>query len=162
MEERFILDATAGFRMMWYNKQHPNCIYLDNRPECEPDVLADHRDLKQFPDERFKLIIFDPPHEVNKKINSHLQEDYGVLSPETWQSDLKKAFKELWRVLAPFGVLLFKWHDGDKKIRRISPFFPAPPLIRQVIAKSKGRHNPIAHTYWFCFMKLPETGIDSS
>jgi hypothetical protein len=60
--DKFILDATAGFRMMWLNKKHPNTIYLDQRPECEPDIVGDFRDLKQFPDESFRLIVFDPQH----------------------------------------------------------------------------------------------------
>lgn len=51
-EDKFILDATAGFRMMWFNKHHPNAIYLDQRPECEPDIVGDFRDLKQFPEQR--------------------------------------------------------------------------------------------------------------
>lgn len=43
MIDKFILDATAGFRQMWFNKQHPNTVYLDQRPECEPDQIKTFR-----------------------------------------------------------------------------------------------------------------------
>lgn len=86
MKDKFILDATAGYRMMWFNKQHPNCIYLDQRPECEPDIVGDFRDLKQFADENFRLIIFDPPHilETSVSHNSNILRDFGFLRRETW------------------------------------------------------------------------------
>lgn len=76
MEEKFILDATAGYRMMHFNKKHPNVLYLDQRPECEPDVVGDFTDLSQFPNNTFQLVIFDPPHFVK---NHHgLAPDTGI------------------------------------------------------------------------------------
>ena len=67
MTEKFILDATAGFRMMWFNKHHPNVTYLDQKPECEPDIIGDFRNLKDFADNSQRLIVFDPPPFVSKK-----------------------------------------------------------------------------------------------
>ena len=69
-KEKFILDATAGFRMMWFDKKHPNCIYLDQRPECEPDIVGDFKNLSQFPNGMFKLIIFDPPFWIRSSHNT--------------------------------------------------------------------------------------------
>jgi len=157
MENKFILDATAGHRMMWFNKEHPNCIYLDKRPECEPDIVADFRDLKQFPDETFKLVVFDPPHEIDKKVYTRIQEIYGVLHPETWQADIKKGFKECWRVLQPFGILIFKWNEHDKKVKELYPLFPVKPLFGQKTRSSKRRNCKLGHTFWFCFMKIPKS-----
>jgi len=55
-QTKCILDVTASYRRMWMNKKHPNCIYLDQRSEVNPDVVADFRDLSLFDDETFKLI----------------------------------------------------------------------------------------------------------
>ena len=159
--EKFILDATAGFRMMWFNKHHPNCIYLDQRPECEPDIVGDFRDLKQFPDENFRLVVFDPPHDVyhhNPNMSTSFNQNFGVLRPETWQEDLKQAFKELWRVLKPYGILVFKWATFHIDEKRIQKFFPEKPLFAQITKANFSEHSRAANhkTLWFCFMKIPE------
>jgi len=133
--KKFILDATAGFRMMWVNKHHPNCIYLDQRPECEPDIVGDFRDLKQFKDETFRLVIFDPPHIIDKwqanPEKSPFVKRFGVLCAETWQSDLKKGLLECWRILQPYGILQFKWSTHDKKIDGVLKELPFKPLIAE-------------------------------
>ena len=155
--------------MMWFNKQHPNCIYLDQRPECEPDIVGDFRDLKEFPDETFKLIIFDPPFwiEGSKRLNTTIQRQYGFLNPDTWQIDLKKGALELWRLLAPYGILLGKWSNYQISAEEFMKFFPSKPLIYQVTAKGglvtlkvkskqAERHiNEKVKTLWFVFMKIP-------
>ena len=155
LQEKFILDATAGFRMMWFDKHHPNCIYLDQRPECEPDIVGDFRDLKQFPDETFKLIVFDPPHlvfEGGKRL-SNMQQEFGELNPETWQSDIKNGFLELWRILKPRGVLIFKWSNQCYSCADVMKTFPSAPLFYQVSTANKSASSK---TLWFCFMKIPE------
>ena len=159
MKNKFILDVTAGFRMMWFNKAHPNCIYLDERPECEPDIVADFRDLKQFEDNKFRLIIFDPPHIIKhpSPTTPNMQRDYGALSPDTWDTDLIRAFNELWRILKPMGVLLFKWHTCSRSGAKVMKLFPIKPLIYQVSRVSVAKkHKNHLHTLWFCFMKIPE------
>lgn len=72
MKDKFILDACCSARMMWFDKTHPNTVYIDirkeekgfrkHRPnnEIKPDYQMDFRDL-QFPDKSFKLIAWDPP-----------------------------------------------------------------------------------------------------
>jgi len=166
--EKFILDATAGFRQMWYDKQQPNTIYLDARPECEPDIVCDFRDLKQFEDEKFRLIIFDPPHMIKKYLhnNTNTARKYGLLEPDTWASDIKQASRELWRVLKTFGILLFKWNTQYLPANKVADLFPVKPLIYQVSATSSkyktktGKHEiQKVRTVWFCFMKIPEASI---
>ena len=154
---KFILDATAGFRMMWFNKNHPNCLYLDERPECEPDIVTDFRDLSRFNDETFRLIVFDPPHYLDKWHNAEIKIniDYGLLKAETWQSDLKKCFLECFRVLKDYGVLLFKWNNHDVDYRQVLKCFPIKPLFGQQVKTSKSKKHPCS-TKWFCFMKIPE------
>ena len=141
--------------MMWENKQHPNVLYIDNRPETNPMELQDFRKLP-YPDKTFKLIVFDPPHKIRKKSDtSRLAHDYGVLEPETWQSDLTKGFNELWRCLKDDGILIFKWGETQVKYKDILSLFPVKPLIRQKSAGSTSRQSKPCGTYWFCFMKIP-------
>jgi len=157
--EKFILDATAGYRMMWINKQHPNCIYLDEREEVNPDIVGDFRDLKKFKNETFRLVLFDPPHSIHSEASAKafgMLDSYGCLKPETWSSDLKLGLKECWRVLKPYGVLIFKWNETDKSIKQISQYFPTKPLFGQITNTSKRRNSQLGGTYWFCFMKILE------
>jgi len=163
-KNKFILDATAGFRMMWFNKKHPNAIYLDIRPECEPDIVGDFRDLKQFPDETFRLVVFDPPHLLSAKNGNPLAHDmgrrFGCLHYETWPLDLKRGLDECWRVLKPFGVLILKWNDARLPSNRIIDLAPEKPLFYQIssVRHKKGSKSGSAEirTLWFCFMKIPE------
>jgi SAM-dependent methyltransferase len=161
--DKFILDATAGFRMMWFNKTHPNCIYLDERAECEPDIIGDFRDLKQFEDNKFRVIVFDPPHIIksNGICNQNTLREFGYLQSETWQSDLKQAFSELWRVLAPYGVLLFKWNNCSSSSVEVLKLIPHKPLFYNVSAQKQKKISEKSstrklRTMWFCFMKIPE------
>jgi hypothetical protein len=161
-DEKFILDATAGFRMMWFNKKHPNCIYLDQRPECEPDIVGDFRDLKQFPDETFRLIVFDPPHIVkNEQGNTSITRMFGFLKPQTWHQEITQAAIELFRVLKPYGILFFKWSNQYLSTSEVLDCFPINPLVYQTTAyhpekgKTHGRQRHVV-TMWFTFMKFPE------
>jgi SAM-dependent methyltransferase len=170
LKNKFILDATAGFKMMWYNKQHPNVLYIDERPECEPDLIADFKNLDQIPDNSFNLIIFDPPHLLrkNKLATMTMVRRFGALEADTWQIDLKKGFNELWRVLEPGGYLIFKWSNYDISCAEILKLSPATPLIYQIAAnkyrtangKRKGLNSgaDTVQTLWFLFMK-PKTEL---
>ena len=60
---------------MWFDKHHPNAIYIDNRlaskghiqkgfnpnHEVSPDIVMDFRKM-DLPDNSFKLVVWDPPH----------------------------------------------------------------------------------------------------
>ena len=143
MSEKYILDATAGFRMMWENKEHPHVVYSDIRPECNPNIISDYRDLKEFKDETFRLVVLDPPHHIKplpyeKKRPDRFTKCYGSpLSPETWPSDIKKGITESLRVLKPFGILLFKWTTIHIKIKNLIEVFPVIPLFGHKITSSK-------------------------
>lgn len=68
---RKILDACCGSRMFWFNKKHPDALYIDNRTMAPtkqtngatitvaPDEVMDFRKLG-LPDESFSLVVFDP------------------------------------------------------------------------------------------------------
>jgi len=168
MKDKFILDACCGGKMMWFNKNHPNVIYIDNRKEekghiqkgynpnheVNPDIVMDFRDLK-FPDNSFKLVVFDPPHLTTLTETSIMKKKFGVLNAETWQGDLKKAFKECWRVLDNYGTLIIKWNDIKITYKKLLSLFNEDLLFMNITAGQKALKQK-NRSYWFCFMKIPE------
>jgi SAM-dependent methyltransferase len=154
--EKFILDATAGFRRMWFNKKHPNTVYLDSRPEVKPDVIGDFRKMR-FDSETFRLVVFDPPHQIGYPSNpdSDFVKDFGYLVPETWMFDLGRGLEECWRVLKPYGVLIFKWNTKYQNLRTVKSLFPDRPLFGQVTKGNRTGRKDESQTFWFCFMKIP-------
>ena len=167
LEDKFILDACCSGRAFWYNKKHPNCIYIDiieeNKGFCQgeknfevkPDIIMDFRDLK-FDDKKFKLIVWDPPHLSTLSESSIFRKKFGCLNAETWSRDLKKGFNEIWRVLDDYGVMTFKWNDDEIKLEKLLKCFKERPLYGTVIKNKKNK------TYWLCFMKIPEEAQHSS
>ena len=163
-KEKFILDACCGGRMMWFNKNHPNALYIDirktekgfvkSRPnfKVNPDLLMDFRELN-FQDKSFKLIVFDPPHIKKLGPNGIFAKKYGKLD-ENWRYDLKKGFDECWRVLEDYGVLIFKWCEYEIKTKEILGVLGKVPLFGHPTSKGG--------THWFCFMKIPEEQNETS
>lgn len=120
IQVKSILDVCCGARMFWFDKHHPNAVYMDIRQEeftacdgrhinVEPDIVADFRNIP-FPDESFRLVVFDPPHFYKLGASSYTAQKYGRLFP-TWRTDLKAGFDECLRVLKPEGILIFKWNE---------------------------------------------------
>ena len=157
---KFILDACCGGRMFWFNKKHPNTLYIDNRValkghrkhqpqhEVKPDVVMDFRDIC-FPGKTFKLVVFDPPHLKSLRETSDMRKTYGCLVADTWRYDLGKGFEECWRVLDDYGILIFKWNESEISVKDVLKLFPVDPLFGHPTgSKSK--------THWFCFMKIPK------
>lgn len=147
-----ILDATCGSRMIWFDKQNPDTVYMDNRQlstilcdgrilNIKPDIVADFRDMP-FPDNTFYLVIFDPPHLRYAGDESWLAKKYGVLS-NNWQEDIRRGFKECMRVLKPNGVLIFKWNEEQVKLSEVLKAIEYKPLFG----------NRRSKTHWLVFMK---------
>ena len=159
MPEVLILDVTAGGRQMWFDKKHPNALYLDNRRVepgqfaeygnpgfgIEPDMIADFTDLP-FGDESFYLVVFDPPH-APLSPESIMGIKYGGLS-ENWQEELTAGFAECWRVLKPYGTLIFKWNERHVKVSEILKLLPEymAPLFGHPTGKA-------GQTKWMTFLK---------
>ena len=151
-----VLDACCGGRFMWFDKQHPNALYIDirevdegtstHRPKfcVKPDLIEDYRDLS-FNDESFELIVWDIPHKL-KKDTGQISLKYGFLG-ENWEEDTAQGFREVWRSLKPSGVLVFKWNDLDVKVSEMLKLFPVQPLFGT--RSKKGVNN----TYWILFKK---------
>ena len=159
-QEKKILDVCCGGRMFWFNKKHPNAIFVDRRVvkpimvgkgrnarkfSCEPDMVMDFRDLK-FADNSFNLVVFDPPHYTKAGEKSYMAQKYGTLD-ETWEEDLRKGFAECFRVLKPNGVLIFKWSSFFVPLRKILQLTHVKPLFGHISGKAQ-------KTHWVTFMKL--------
>ena len=164
LKNKFILDACCGARQMWYNKNHPNALYIDIRKEekgfipnqknveVNPDIIADFTKLpNEIKEHKFRLIVWDVPHFRARKLTGDLLKKFGGLNPETWQYDLKKGFNELWNILDDYGVLLFKFSDYHIKFKEVMNLFLEKPLFFNRM-NSKGK----TQTKWFCFMKIPK------
>jgi len=152
-----ILDVCCGGKMFWYNKENPLVLYVDNRycakghnpyrpnHEVKPDAIMDFRKL-DLPDNKFKMVVFDPPHFKSKSDKLNIAKLYGHLNPETWREDLRSGFAECMRVLEPNGFLIFKWNETSIKIKDIINIFPCEPLFGN-------KQGTKLKTHWIVFIK---------
>ena len=156
-----ILDATCGSRMIWFQKDCPHAVFMDNREvdnqviwtgkdktrtlTVKPDVIADFTNMP-FEDESFHLVVFDPPHFNNVGENSWLAAKYGKLV-DNWPDMIRDGFNECMRVLKTHGVLIFKWSEYQIPVRKIWKAIGQTPLFGTRCGKA-------AKTIWATFMKL--------
>lgn len=154
--KKLILDACCGSRMFWFDKENPHVLFVDIRSEeviaCDgrqinvrPDLQADFRKLP-FESNSFKLVIFDPPHDMYAGKDSYTSQKYGNLNKDTWREDLKKGFEECFRVLSTHGILIFKWNEMRVTVSEIIKIINKEPLI----GHKSGKANK---THWLTFMK---------
>ncbi len=160
LDGKILADLCCGSRSIWFDKEHPNAIYMDIREEepgtlilqpnwsVKPDIIGDYRDMV-FPDEHFHLLVWDIPHILEAKGGIMLKK-YGKLGYE-WKDDVKRGFNECWRILKPFGVLLFKYADLSISVSEMLKQFPVQPIVGTRTKKSVSEKG----TYWFAFMKIP-------
>lgn len=156
-----VLDACCGSRMFWFDPSDSRAVFLDKRREdhllrdsstkggvrslvIDPDIQGDFTALP-FADESFALVVFDPPHLVHCGRKSWLARKYGKLEGD-WREDLRKGFKECFRVLRPDGTLIFKWTEHDVPVSQILALTDARPLIGNRCGKS-------AKSHWVVFLK---------
>ncbi|HUS99624.1 MAG TPA: SAM-dependent methyltransferase [Candidatus Thermoplasmatota archaeon] len=162
-----ILDATCGFRGIWYQKNHPFVTFMDVRKgnidsktegvkfksrrrwKINPDVVSEWKDAP-FPDNYFDMIIFDPPHILTEdgKTLSALQKEYGTLNKNNYKEVLKTGINKLFEILKPEGTFILKWCENSVPVNEIIKLVPYQPLFGSN-TKSKG------HTanYWIVFLK---------
>ena len=133
-----ILDACCGSRMFWYDRENKHTIYQDNRElnttlcdgrklEIKPDTFGDFRKM-DYADNTFDLVVFDPPHLLRAGQKSWIAQKYGVL-PKTWKEDIAAGLKECFRVLRPFGTLIFKWNTEQIPFSEVVKLAPEEPLF---------------------------------
>ena len=160
LSEKSILDACCGGKMFWFDKADPHVLFQDRRNvepiivgkgknarkfECKPDVMADFRNMP-YPDNHFKLVVFDPPHFTSLGDNSYMAVKYGKLDKSTWKDDIRKGFSECFRVLQEGGILIFKWNEHDIRLSEILKLTTYRPLFGHPSGKMQ-------KTHWVCFMK---------
>lgn len=155
MLEPSILDPCCGGRMMWFDRQDQRALFGDIRSEqhtlCDgrafnitPDLNMDFRAMP-FPDESFRLVVFDPPHLRRAGHDSWLRAKYGILGDDG-REDLRQGFTECFRVLKSEGILIFKWSEVQVSVNKILALTDHSPLFGHKSGKR-------ADTHWMCFMK---------
>lgn len=161
-----VLDACCGPRMMWFDRKDPRALFIDKRSEVHfidatpsrpgrnprrveiaPDLLADFTNMP-FPDGKFRLVVFDPPHMDEKRAGGakgQFRKFYAAL-PNDWKGVLRAGFAECFRVLRPGGILVFKWAETAFPLSEILELTPEQPLFG---------HRTSHKTHWCVFMKEP-------
>lgn len=155
---KLILDPASSMRSFYFDKKDKRVLFGDIRVKethlltngqtihIEPDEVMDFRAIP-YPDETFKIVVFDPPHMLNLSEKSWMRKKYGVLDKETWRDDLTKGFAECFRVLKDEGTLIFKWNEVSiplKEILTLTP--PYKPVLGHPSGKRMGTH-------WVLFIK---------
>lgn len=147
--------------MFWFDHDDERVVFGDNRRETHsladkssaggsrqlvinPDILMDFRAIP-FPDCRFHLVVFDPPHLIRNGRSGWLAKKYGKLGDD-WRDDLRAGFSECFRVLKPSGTLIFKWNEHEVKVSELLKLTPSKPLFGNRCGKT-------AKSHWLVFMK---------
>jgi len=156
------LDVCCGSRMFWFDKNSDNVVFGDKRKEkhtlndksqkngtrkleISPDVVFDFSNLP-FPNDSFKLVIFDPPHFEKNGEKSWLNLKYGTLRGN-WRVMLCNGFSECFRVLEFGGTLIFKWNETEIPVSEILKLSPFAPMVGHKSGKQ-------SKTNWITFMNV--------
>jgi ubiquinone/menaquinone biosynthesis C-methylase UbiE len=154
-QNKKILDVCCGSRMCWFDKNNQDVIFNDIR-DCDytlcdgrqlhihPDTHFDFRNLP-WPNNSFKLVLFDPPHLRRVGDKSWMIKKYGRLDID-WKSQIKQGFNECMRVLETDGILIFKWNEKQISLKRVLECINIKPLFGHTTGRSGA-------TKWMCFIK---------
>ena len=170
--KKMILDVACGGKMFYFDKQDERVLFCDIRNvettlcdgrhfEVKPDIVADFTNLP-FENNRFSMVVYDPPHLLRNTGRSKFADLYGSLNEKAtptgyqqikygalysdWRDMISKGFKECFRVLLPGGFLIFKWNETDIKVSEVL----ALTSERPVFGHKSGKQSK---THWICFMK---------
>jgi len=178
-----ILDATAGNRTMWKEKDHPDIIYIDMERELEvPPTLFCDNTKTPFLNDTFDTIFWDPPHmwgvynrtfskpnfAEQKKIlpNKRSMDPYYGIDKyaSQWQLKvhLRKAEEEFNRILKPEGILWLKWNECSIPLRNILLLLEKWDTIMRI--KQSSTKNPMGkhNTYWVAMIHKKSGVVQST
>lgn len=155
--KNLVLDPCCGSKMFYFNHDDERVLFGDCRTfegeiypgrflRVAPDQLLDFRSLPAEWENKFPLVVFDPPHLLRAGQKSYMRAKYGVLDKENWRDDLRKGFSECFRCLAPNGTLIFKWSEVQIPLREVLALTPEKPLFGNKKPAQTGGH-------WIVFMK---------
>lgn len=156
-----VLDACCGSRMFWFDKEDARALFQDIRTEeyllkdssssgghrklsIAPDRVVDFTDMP-YPDNVFKLVVFDPPHFRRNGSTGWMAKKYGTLTDD-WQKVISDGFLECFRVLAAGGALVFKWCATEIPVSKVLALTEHKPLFGHKSGKQQ-------NTHWICFIK---------
>jgi SAM-dependent methyltransferase len=148
--------------MFWFDRKDSRAVFVDKRREThtlldvssaggsrklviDPDIVADFTALP-FPDARFAVVIFDPPHLARNGSKGWMAKKYGKLEGD-WREMLRKGFAECFRVLKHEGTLIFKWNEDEVPVTEILKLTPERPLV----GNRYGKHFK---SHWIVYLKL--------
>lgn len=145
-----ILDLSAGNRAIWFNKKHPLALYLDRRPEVNPDIICDTTKLPPEIGDNYDLVVFDPPH-LNTGKNSNMSKVYGHHTTKQILETIEGSGKEAHRVTRSGALMALKWNDHDIRLQRVFDLLPQwEPLFGHLT-----KNGPSSQTYWAMLRRLP-------
>lgn len=157
-----MLDATAGNRVMWKNKNPFNIIFLDREYDLglTPDIFADNQYLP-FRKNVFTCVFYDPPYQWGKTLWSNNPKGKTEGSSNwTWYGtynnkkellhNLLNANKEFSRVSKR---LCFKWCDLKIPIRNILSIFKTYWNIVYKKKHNSKKQTSKNQTWWVTFIR---------
>lgn len=151
-----ILDLSAGYRAVWFDKNHPLTTYIDSRPEVNPTLVADSRDLPTIVGRDFNLIVFDPPH-TNCGPEGDMAKRYGHFTTAQILELVEKTQSEAWRVAAPGALMAMKWNDHTIRLERVLELMPLwEPLFGHTVKQTGGNKHRAGgtRTLWVMLRRL--------
>jgi len=178
-----ILDATAGNRTMWINKESDNIIYIDMETQLErPPNIFCKNDITPFRDKTFDTIFYDPPHSWGnighyhtypRRTKEYFEKWHDTAIPRYYGWDkyksatelvlhIVKAQEEFGRILKDEGLLWLKWNEMSISLYRILSLLNSWQLLLKLYitdpSQTAGKHK----TYWLCMEKHKEKGSQLS
>ena len=147
-----IIDMSAGNRAVWFNKKHPDCIYIDIRESVNPDRVCDSRATGMNAG-HFDLVVFDPPH-VNLGEKSDMARTYGHFTTVEIRDIIRRTSQEAHRISKPEALMAFKWNDHSQKLEKVLALMPEwEPLFGHKTA-SRTKHS--SSTVWVMLKRRGE------
>lgn len=152
-----ILDLTAGARAIWFNKHHPDAVFVDIRDSVRPSVVCDACDLPAHIGANFDLVVFDPPHK-NFAATGNMAKNYGHHTAEEIRNFVYSAAKEAHRVSNAGAFMAFKWSEGGRKLSSVLQWLDA--WWEPIVGHGVSHQQRAAGTYWVLLRRRDHINTD--